>query len=150
MNREQWLNERRKNIPVEKLRALYESGLSQKEVAQELCCSQDYVFRYMKIHGIKARKAAKRNQRGSANANWVGDDICYKAAHQRVYAVRGRPNQCEHCKTTDLSKRYDWANKSGRYYDPYDYIRLCRSCHCKYDRLIRNLGNYANLKTNEK
>lgn len=41
---------------------------------------------------------------------------------------------CEHCKST-TKKRYEWANASGDYLrNLSDWIRLCKSCHIKYDK----------------
>jgi hypothetical protein len=50
-----------------------------------------------------------------------------------VARKRGKPKRCEECGTTDPKKTYDWANQKGRYDDPQDYRRLCRSCHGKLD-----------------
>jgi hypothetical protein len=144
MDRAAWLaGSRRRSIDIERLRALYESGMCQSEVAQTLGCSQKDVCLLMKRHGIAARRAIKRDQRGSANSTWAGNAVCYKAAHNRVYSARGRPQHCEHCGTTDPKKRFEWANKTGQYHDPGDYMRLCRSCHCKHDGLVKNLGAFA-------
>lgn len=61
----------------------------------------------------------------------------YEACHSRVRKIKGQPNKCEHCKTT-TSKVFDWANISKKYNDINDYVRLCRSCHCKFDNTIKN------------
>lgn len=125
------------------VRHLYESGMTQAEIAVELCTTQRTVHSFMLKCGIKARIAAKRNQSGVNNHNWKGESITYKSAHDRVYATRGRPAKCEQCKTTNPKTKYEWANLSGVFHDPNDYIRLCRSCHCKFDGLVKNLGAYA-------
>lgn len=125
------------------VRHLYKSGFTQAEIAAELSTSQRSVHLFMKRCGIKPRIAAKRDQRGEKNSNWKGDHVKYKPAHDRVYAARGKPRRCEHCGTTSPDVRYDWANLTGRYHDQNDYIRLCRSCHCKHDGLINNLGEFA-------
>ena len=125
------------------IRHLYESGMTQIEIAKELNTTQRSVCLFMIKCGIEARIAAKRNQFGENNHTWKGKLVTYKSAHSRVYAARGRPMKCEHCGTTNQKFKYDWANVSGNYHDPGDYIRLCRSCHCKYDGLIKNLGEYA-------
>lgn len=56
----------------------------------------------------------------------------YKIAHHKVNRVRGQPRKCEHC-GTEKAKDYDWASKTKNYNDPQDYIRLCVSCHLKFD-----------------
>jgi len=41
---------------------------------------------------------------------------------------------CEVCGAKDQNRSYDWANLTGKYDDPSDYKRMCRSCHWKYDK----------------
>ena len=125
------------------VRHLYSSGMTIEEVSKEIGCTYRGLRLFMIRCGIDRRVAAKRDQSGSKNSTWKGESVCYKAAHNRVYAKRGRPQKCEECKTEDPSKKYEWANISGKYHDPNDYLRLCRSCHCKRDGLLKNLGEYA-------
>lgn len=67
--------------------------------------------------------------------NWKGDKASYHAMHAWVARHRGKPQKCEHCGTTE-KRMYHWANKSRRYKrDLTDWIRLCRPCHSKYDKL---------------
>lgn len=62
-----------------------------------------------------------------------GDDVGYEGLHAWVRKERGTPEICEHCGTIE-AKKYEWANKSGEYKrDLDDWIRLCTSCHHKYD-----------------
>lgn len=63
----------------------------------------------------------------------------YGSLHYKVRKIRGTPKECEECKTT-TAKKYDWANLTGKYYDPYDYKRLCVSCHNKLDNKIQNIN----------
>jgi len=126
-------------LPFEKVQALYESGLTQREVDQRLGVSQKVIWAFMKRNGIKARVAAKRDQRGIKNSNWKGNGAGYQACHARVIAARGHPSKCEECGTTDPNQHYDWANLTGNYHDVNDYRRLCRSCHWKLDKTILNL-----------
>lgn len=67
--------------------------------------------------------------------------LAYKAAHHQVNRFRGKPNKCEHCGTT-TAKRYDWASKTKDYTNPQDYIRLCKSCHLKFDGVNHQLDGY--------
>ena len=126
-------------LPLEKVRALYESGLTQEEVGERLGVSQKVIWSFMKRKGIKARIAAKRDQRGEKNSSWKGNRAGYQACHIRVITARGRPSRCEECGTTDPSRCYDWANLTCNYHDVDDYRRLCRSCHWKLDKTILNL-----------
>jgi hypothetical protein len=116
---------------AEQLRADYSSGMTQVEIAVKYSVSQKVVHHAMRKFGIAARIAAKRSQRGSANSSWKGDDATYAALHKRVEVLRGRPHRCEHCPQTN--GRFEWANVSGNYASELDYIRLCISCHRKFD-----------------
>lgn len=122
----------RAKIDDQKLRQLYESGMTQAEVAACLGVTQKAIFNAMRRLGIQSRPAIKRNQRGSANDSWMGDGAGYQAFHRRLEAMFGKPKCCAVCGNT--SRRfYDWANLTGKYTDPMDYKRMCRSCHRKYD-----------------
>lgn len=123
---------------VAQVGALYQSGMTQSEVARALSTSQKIVHSVMRRHGIKARRAAKRDQRGAKNSGWKGDAAGYQAMHIRVETLRGKPSHCETC-GTKTAKAFDWANLSGNYQDPWDYKRLCRSCHHRLDGKVRNL-----------
>jgi hypothetical protein len=123
----------------EQLQVDYWAGLSQVEIAARYHTTQKVVWRAMSNLGIKARTAAKRNQKGSSNDSWKGDAAGYSAFHKRIEVLKGRPRKCEQCGTTDIHKNYDWANLTGRYEDPKDYRRLCRSCHWKMDKKILNI-----------
>ena len=59
-------------LPFEKVKELYESGMTQEEVGAFFGVSQKVIYRFMKNHGIKARVAAKRDQRGEKNSSWKG------------------------------------------------------------------------------
>jgi len=125
------------------IRHLYGAGMTVREIAAELGVSYRGLWFFMDRCGIERRKAAKRHQSGDRNSAWAGPRIGYKGAHSRVASVRGKPSFCERCGTSDPSKRYEWANLTRQYHDPFDYKRMCRSCHCKHDGLIRNLGAHA-------
>ena len=66
---------------------------------------------------------------------YKGAGANYVALHYRVQRLRGRPQVCSACGTTS-AKRYDWANMTGRYTDPQDYRRMCRSCHFIHDNAL--------------
>lgn len=70
---------------------------------------------------------------GTKHRLWKGIRADYTSIHSWVSRWKGRPKICEHCKRTDKS-RYDWANIDSKYSrNLNDYIRLCRSCHTKFD-----------------
>ena len=89
------------------------------------------------------------------NPMWKGDSVKYRALHQWVERRLGKPQKCENpicfyprkgskykgCRSGLLlaPKVYDWANISGEYKRKLDdWIRLCRSCHIKYDKTCMN------------
>ena len=61
-----------KQFSAETVAKMYESGMTQAEIGKELGVSQKVVWRFMKNHGIKSRKAAKRNQLREKNSSWRG------------------------------------------------------------------------------
>jgi hypothetical protein len=114
-----------------------EQRWSQTEIAMKFEVSVRKVQGNMRRFGIKPRGAAKRDQTGPKNSRWKGVAGDYKALHLRVYSARGAPKHCERCGLSDESRRYEWANLTGRYEDPSDYRRLCVSCHRKFDLSVR-------------
>lgn len=61
---------------------------------------------------------------------WKGDEVGYAAAHHRVKMERGKAVLCIFgC----VARRYEWANLTGRYADPYDYAPMCGTCHNRFD-----------------
>ena len=117
----------------------YTSGMTQTEIAAKYKTTQKVVWKAMKRFFIKARIAAKREQRGENNSSWKGNQASYQAFHLRMIAEFGQPKRCEQCGTTDKRKSYDWANLTGNYHDMADYRRMCRSCHSKMDNKIMNI-----------
>lgn len=78
-------------------------------------------------------KAAIGKHVGEKNGYWKGDKVGYVGLHDWVRSKLGRPRYCMICMTT-TAKKYQWANKSGKYKrEITDWIRLCISCHLKYD-----------------
>lgn len=114
--------------------AKYSSGASQSEIAKQYGISQPDVCLILRnTEGYKPRNRAKRNQAGASHPLWKAEGIAYKGAHSRVKRYRGTPSKCEHCHSEDSALTFDWANLTGRFGDTEDYVRLCRSCHRKFD-----------------
>lgn len=122
------------------VREMYNSGMSQREIATALGPSQRVVWAFMKEYHIKARTKGKRDQWGEKNTNWKGSNASSRSLHRRVERQRGKPKRCEECRTTDLLKTYEWANMTGQFDVISDYRRLCRSCHRKQDNAICNFN----------
>jgi adenylosuccinate lyase len=130
---------------VENVRQLYSAGHTQDEVGALLGISQKVIWKLMLRHQITARIAAKRNQYGARNTMWKGDTATYAAFHLRVQQQRGTPSVCGQCGTTK-SPRFEWASLTKNYADVQDYVRLCCSCHHRFDGTVRNLGSFAKRK----
>lgn len=80
----------------------------------------------------------REHKLGEKNPNWQGDNIKCNGVHQWLYKKLGQPRYCEICKKID-KKQYHWANKNHTYRRiTKDYMRLCVSCHIKYDLLNNN------------
>jgi predicted transcriptional regulator/endogenous inhibitor of DNA gyrase (YacG/DUF329 family) len=130
-NKQEWLRERKSYIE-----SLYhDSFMSQEEIGKVLGLPQGTISCFMRKNNIKTRIAAKRDQRGTKNHMWKGNDISYKGAHHRVRLVRGKPNQCIKCGTTE--KKLEWASISKKHHDPYDYQAMCLPCHRQHDMNLR-------------
>lgn len=70
---------------------------------------------------------------GSKHRLWKGIRADYTSIHSWVSRWKGRPKKCEHCGIT-TKQRYEWANINNKYRRQLeDYIRLCKSCHTKFD-----------------
>lgn len=123
---------------VEAVASMYSAGASQCEIAAALGTTQKVVWRLMVRHGLPRRKQAKRDQRGERNHAWRGGDAKYAALHLRVASLRGKPSRCEWCGATE-GTQFEWASLTKNYADPYDYVRLCVSCHHTMDGTIRNI-----------
>ncbi len=82
----------------------------------------------------ESREKAKLKMTGDQHFAWKGDEVGYFALHTWVQRHKGLPQDCEDCGATDSDRSYDWANISGEYRrDLDDFMRLCRSCHRKFD-----------------
>lgn len=80
-------------------------------------------------------KRQRPDMRMEKNVLWKGEEASYYAKHIWASYNFGRPLQCEHClKTVDSTRKIHWANISGQYKrERSDWLRLCVSCHRKYD-----------------
>ena len=86
-------------------------------------------------------RGSRPNACGENHRLWKGENVGRQALHSWVKRHLGKPKKCEFCSTT-TAKNYDWANKSGEYKRDFsDFLRLCRSCHKKYD--VDRLGLVA-------
>lgn len=97
---------------------------------------------------VEHRKKESESKKGEKAYQWKGEDVGYYALHTWITKQLGKPHYCEYCGRTDLPHRsYHWANKSDQYKrDIEDWIRLCVSCHKKYDKEKRKNGIIKKIK----
>ena len=120
---------RQTKLSKDELIKLYESGLAQTQIAVRLGVHNGTISKWMISYGIRIGQGINRHRKvGPENGLWKGPSASYSAFHKRVQSVRGRPRLCERCQTT-TAKKYEWASLSLNYADPFDYQRLCTSCH---------------------
>lgn len=82
------------------------------------------------------------------NHMWKGEQVSYRNLHRWVERHLGKPKRCEYCGKTGSAKQIHWANKSHLYLrDLSDWLRLCVSCHKKYDKVttISNVKSLVNV-----
>ena len=115
---------------IEMAVTLYRDGKTVREV-QQLLPRGYKAQRILERHMTARRAAVKRDQRGSANHMWKGDEAGYQALHLRVQAARGTPSLCSRCGTTE--GKFEWANLTGNYEDINDFARMCVTCHRRFD-----------------
>jgi len=79
------------------------------------------------------KKIKNSSPKGIEHFAWKGEKASYSSKHIWVRTILGAPKYCEICKRTD-KKKYEWANNDHKYKRRIeDYMRLCTSCHRKYD-----------------
>lgn len=93
-------------------------------------CSRKCYFKYRDCPNFLKKSKLK----GEDSINWKGDNVKYAALHLRVQIKRGKATVCEKCGSL---KRVEWANKTGKYADVFDYISLCKKCHGIFDNIYR-------------
>lgn len=120
-------------IDTRRLVSLYSRGLNQYQLADIFEVSRQTIRRALVRCGVEIRPPGNKPGCGGPEHNcWKGENIGYSGAHQRVRRVRGAPSKCEVC-GTEQAKKFEWANLNGEFHDPYDYIRVCVSCHRTVD-----------------
>lgn len=70
----------------------------------------------------------------------------YGSTHDWIKRYFGKPNFCEHC-GSKTAKKFEWANISGEYKrERTDWLRLCTSCHHKYDNSRKTMWEVIRAK----
>lgn len=92
---------------------------------------------FTKEHRAKLKERAT-GLKGEKARNWKGDKVGSIGIHCWLRREYGTPRDCDHCHRTD-QKFYDWASVDHKYVrDRKKFLRLCRSCHSKYDCQQKN------------
>jgi hypothetical protein len=138
------LGKKRREYPpeiVKRVGELHASGLARAKITEIIGPGYS-------VQNILRRHFSRRRERGELPVinrkqvpeqhgnRWKGDEAGYKAFHVRVGDVRGKPEYCACCDISG-SGYYHWANLTGNYEDVNDYIRLCVSCHVRFDNRRR-------------
>jgi hypothetical protein len=80
----------------------------------------------------------KRKAFGKKSSSWKGNLASYASIHIWVARHLGYKKECCICHTTK-NTIYDWANIDHKYKRNLKYyIRLCRKCHEKFDKVFNN------------
>lgn len=131
---------------------LYLGGATISEVQAELprgYKAQVIIERYVPVR----RRSGHRDQSGTKNAAWRGDDLSYTAAHYRVTQRRGRASRhaCLDCSAPAQEWSYiggcprekrDPLRGSPYSPNPEMYVPRCKSCHTKLDRKRASDGRF--------
>ncbi len=112
-------------------------GLGLKQWTLRRFCSKKC---FGKINSEKIKDRAENK-----HPKWKGDFVGYFGVHDWISKHFGQPTKCEVCGMDDATRKYHWANLSGKYLrDRNDFKRMCVSCHRKYDNLIKK-ANHAKV-----
>lgn len=109
-----------------------ELRLSTNDIEYILGVDMAIVWKCLKNYGINLRPKGTHTYKRERelNPNWKGKDVGYYAAHDRMERLAGNPLRCDNCpKSGGNTQGYQWANLTGKFHDPSDYLRLCSSCH---------------------
>jgi uncharacterized protein with PIN domain len=82
---------------------------------------------------VRKKMSDHSARKGKIPYNFKHENAGYNAIHAWIRKHYGRAFKCFKCKT-QLAKKYEWANVSGKYLrDINDYLQLCSSCHAIFD-----------------
>lgn len=78
----------------------------------------------------------KAHPKGERNFKWVGDGVGYCGIHDWLRYHFGSATFCENKECKGVSTCFEWAKLKGKKYmrRRSHFVRLCRSCHRKYDK----------------
>jgi hypothetical protein len=75
-------------------------------------------------------------RRGKLNHHWSGKYPTYIALHKWLHREYGKADKCENILCLKTSKNYAYALIKGKKLmrERNNFMKLCYSCHVKYDR----------------
>jgi len=104
----------------------------------------------------KLAKEGGKSQKLEANPRWKGGDAGYYSIHQCLTRNHGKPPSCAHCRCKGHEEKdgrwsIQWAKRKYKRYtrNVNDYLRLCRSCHRKYDMTDKERERLAVMAQNQ-
>ena len=138
----------KKRTPVHKLnckcfvctKVPWNKGLSKKDMPQNM----GFKIGHKSFSGTeftrfkKGQKSWNKDMKmpdsyGKNHPFYKGDKVGYTGLHNWVRNKLGSPSRCEFCGTLK-AKKFEWCNKDHKYKrNLNDWLRLCTSCHRKYD-----------------
>lgn len=88
----------------------------------------------------ETRKKLSELRKGDKNYNWKGNTASYSSKHKWLSKWVDKKNICTDCGSVGV--KTDWSNNDGLYRrDPNNYSERCRSCHARYDKILRRQGD---------
>jgi hypothetical protein len=102
------------------------------------------VIDQMKDREITWGDKISKSKLGKKNGIWKGDNARTDTIHQWLSRNFGKANCCKNLNCAypqNKVKRWDYALIHGKKYSHNinNFIMLCRSCHIKYDRNIKDI-----------
>lgn len=90
-------------------------------------------YRWGKTLSSELKEKISTNRKGKLTGDshfrWKGDQAGYRALHIRL----GKAGDCAYCCSSGGKRSNHWANLTGKYSDPEDYLPLCALHHRRYD-----------------
>jgi hypothetical protein len=134
-----------KKLSEETKKKLSESHKGKKAWNKGIPCSEETKRKISLVNkGKKRSEECKIKLRGKTeekSIHWKGNEAGKSNMHKWVERWKGKPKKCEMC-GTEKAKKYEWANVDHSYKRILeDYIRMCTSCHRKFDIINNNYKN---------
>lgn len=123
-------------------------------LAEEACLMCEKPRKGKKFCSQPCYWAHMKTRRPEETPNWRGENAKQRSIHEWMYKNYGQESVCEGVegmKCRGNATHFDWALKKGYEYshDRNAFLRLCRSCHRRYDmtpefykRIIRNTEKF--------